>query len=185
MVEQKKRIDAAFSISIILFSDRLKWNSSTTLFETGNTVTLRPNHTQMTLRRPVIFRVTVLPVIIQVSQCFQYHQDPSRCSVISLDGVGMVQCYQVISFILRTWLKISFYHVINVAAQVSIQDVTYDLLKAFYRRQFCRAWLAQSVERWTFNPTVAGSSPASGLTFFLASFLWRYFTFKHVRDEKQ
>ena len=28
-----------------------------------------------------------------------------------------------------------------------------------------RAWLAQSVERWTFNPTVAGSSPASGLTF--------------------
>ena len=28
------------------------------------------------------------------------------------------------------------------------------------------AWLAQSVERWTFNPTVAGSSPASGLTFF-------------------
>ena len=25
-----------------------------------------------------------------------------------------------------------------------------------------RAWLAQSVERWTFNPTVAGSSPASG-----------------------
>ena len=29
-----------------------------------------------------------------------------------------------------------------------------------------RAWLAQSVERWTFNPTVAGSSPASGLIFF-------------------
>ena len=29
------------------------------------------------------------------------------------------------------------------------------------------AWLAQSVERWTFNPTVAGSSPASGLTFLL------------------
>ena len=32
---------------------------------------------------------------------------------------------------------------------------------------YLRAWLAQSVERWTFNPTVAGSSPASGLTFFI------------------
>ena len=32
------------------------------------------------------------------------------------------------------------------------------------------AWLAQSVERWTFNPTVAGSSPASGLTFFISKF---------------
>ena len=35
-----------------------------------------------------------------------------------------------------------------------------------HERAFLRAWLAQSVERWTFNPTVAGSSPASGLTFF-------------------
>ena len=32
--------------------------------------------------------------------------------------------------------------------------------------KFPWAWLAQSVERWTFNPTVAGSSPASGLIFF-------------------
>ena len=28
-----------------------------------------------------------------------------------------------------------------------------------------QAWLAQSVERWTFNPTAAGSSPASGSLF--------------------
>ena len=28
-----------------------------------------------------------------------------------------------------------------------------------------KAWLAQSVERWTFNPTAAGSSPASGSYF--------------------
>ena len=27
------------------------------------------------------------------------------------------------------------------------------------------AWLAQSVERWTFNPTVVGSSPTLGLLF--------------------
>jgi hypothetical protein len=27
------------------------------------------------------------------------------------------------------------------------------------------AWLAQSVERWTLNPTVAGSSPALGSSF--------------------
>ena len=33
--------------------------------------------------------------------------------------------------------------------------------------EFPWAWLAQSVERWTFNPTVAGSSPASGLIFFI------------------
>ena len=31
------------------------------------------------------------------------------------------------------------------------------------------AWLAQSVERWTFNPTVAGSSPASGLLFLIVN----------------
>ena len=34
-----------------------------------------------------------------------------------------------------------------------------------------RAWLAQSVERWTFNPTVAGSSPASGLNFIVYFFI--------------
>ena len=28
-----------------------------------------------------------------------------------------------------------------------------------------RARLAQSVERWTFNPTVVGSSPTSGVSF--------------------
>ena len=29
-----------------------------------------------------------------------------------------------------------------------------------------KASLAQSVERWTFNPTAAGSSPAGGFPFF-------------------
>ena len=28
-----------------------------------------------------------------------------------------------------------------------------------------QAWLAQSVERWTFNPTATGSSPVSGSLF--------------------
>ena len=32
-----------------------------------------------------------------------------------------------------------------------------------------RARLAQSVERWTFNPTVVGSSPTSGVAFDLLS----------------
>ena len=75
-------------------------------------------------------------------------------------------------------------HVINVAATVFIQDITCDLLKSFYRRQFPRAWLAQSVERWTFNPTVAGSSPASGLTFLIDVILMTLF-YTQVRDEKQ
>ena len=37
------------------------------------------------------------------------------------------------------------------------------------------AWLAQSVERWTFNPTAAGSSPASGC----------HFIFLNVHSEPQ
>ena len=41
----------------------------------------------------------------------------------------------------------------------------------FYFELVGRAWLAQSVERWTFNPTVAGSSPASGLTLLLLALL--------------
>ena len=31
--------------------------------------------------------------------------------------------------------------------------------------RYLRARLAQSVERWTFNPTVVGSSPTSGVIF--------------------
>ena len=34
------------------------------------------------------------------------------------------------------------------------------------------AWLAQSVERWTLNPTVVGSSPTLG-------YLFGYILFKH------
>ena len=40
-----------------------------------------------------------------------------------------------------------------------------------------RAWLAQSVERWTFNPTVAGSSPASGLTLLSFALAMTHLTF--------
>ena len=46
------------------------------------------------------------------------------------------------------------------------------------------AWLAQSVERWTFNPTVAGSSPASGLIFFsLKIFPGHFYPYEmHLRE---
>ena len=36
---------------------------------------------------------------------------------------------------------------------------------AIGNRCVCEARLAQSVERWTFNPTVKGSSPLSGEKF--------------------
>ena len=39
-----------------------------------------------------------------------------------------------------------------------------------FRGPVLEAWLAQSVERWTFNPTVAGSSPASGSILILEEF---------------
>ena len=39
-------------------------------------------------------------------------------------------------------------------------------LKLQIRMRASRARLAQSVERWTFNPTVVGSSPTSGASFF-------------------
>ena len=43
-----------------------------------------------------------------------------------------------------------------------------------------RAWLAQSVERWTLNPTVAGSSPALGSSFlFLFDFSIRKMTHRY------
>ena len=35
-----------------------------------------------------------------------------------------------------------------------------------------QARLAQSVERWTFNPTVVGSSPTSGVSFELPNSIW-------------
>ena len=38
-------------------------------------------------------------------------------------------------------------------------------------REAFRARLAQSVERWTFNPTAVGSSPTSGAPFFLLATL--------------
>ena len=47
----------------------------------------------------------------------------------------------------------------------------------FYFGTDDRAWLAQSVERWTFNPTVAGSSPASGLYLLLFFALMSHLTF--------
>ena len=40
-------------------------------------------------------------------------------------------------------------------------DAVQDLLGVTFKR----ALLAQSVERWTFNPTVKGSSPLWGVSF--------------------
>ena len=55
-------------------------------------------------------------------------------------------------------------------ANAKFKMIEYDLLNLkqnwmVIRRWSVGAWLAQSVERWTFNPTVAGSSPASGSFF--------------------
>ena len=42
------------------------------------------------------------------------------------------------------------------------------------------AWLAQSVERWTFNPTAAGSSPALGsILFFIELARWMVLNFSN------
>ena len=55
----------------------------------------------------------------------------------------------------------NYWYILN-----NIECVAITKLMQALTEEFQRAWLAQSVERWTFNPTVAGSSPASGLIFF-------------------
>ena len=46
-----------------------------------------------------------------------------------------------------------------------------------------QAWLAQSVERWTLNPTVAGSSPALGSPFAFSLYFWYFYSEKKYKSK--
>ena len=59
----------------------------------------------------------------------------------------------------------------------NLYSLLYRKIMYFHFGAVDRAWLAQSVERWTFNPTVAGSSPASGLILLLFALLVTHLTF--------